>query len=138
MPPKLAELLEMLSLVRDRQERIDLLISLAERFQPATLEGPLPEESRVPGCESEVFVFAKPLRAGLKFDFVVQNPQGVSAKALAVILDETLSGEDLKGVAEVPESVVYDIFGRELSMGKSMGLMNTVRMVKALALRAAG
>ena len=33
--------------------------------------------------------------------------------------------------------IVYTIFGRELSMGKSMGLMAMVTMVRAAAERAA-
>jgi cysteine desulfuration protein SufE len=55
--------------------------------------------------------------------------------ALAQILDDTLSGEPLEQVAQVPPDVIYEIFGRELSMGKSMGLMNTVSAVKAEASR---
>ena len=33
----------------------------------------------------------------------------------------------------VPADVVYRIFGRELSMGKSLGLMGMVNMVRAEA-----
>jgi hypothetical protein len=33
-------------------------------------------------------------------------------------------------VAEVPEEVVYEIFGNEISLGKSMGLTGIVRSVK--------
>jgi cysteine desulfuration protein SufE len=36
-------------------------------------------------------------------------------------------------VAEVPSDIVYNVFGRELSMGKSMGLMGMVGMVAKLA-----
>jgi hypothetical protein len=35
----------------------------------------------------------------------------------------------------VPREVVYDLFGRELSMGKSMGLMGMVAIVQAAARR---
>jgi cysteine desulfuration protein SufE len=52
---------------------------------------------------------------------------------MAVILDDTLSGAPLEQVAEVPSDIVYDVFGRELSMGKSMGLMSMVGMVANLA-----
>jgi cysteine desulfuration protein SufE len=65
----------------------------------------------------------------------VENPQGISAKAMAVILDETLSGAPPEQVAEVSPEIVYQVFGRELSMGKSMGLMSMVGMVSALAKR---
>jgi cysteine desulfuration protein SufE len=53
--------------------------------------------------------------------------------ALAEILRESLSGAPLDEVAEVPADVVYRIFGNELSMGKSLGLMGMVNMVRAEA-----
>jgi cysteine desulfuration protein SufE len=34
-------------------------------------------------------------------------------------------------VARVPCDVVYEVFGNELSMGKSMGLMGMVRKVQS-------
>ena len=33
----------------------------------------------------------------------------------------------------MPQDIVYRVFGRELSMGKSMGLMSMVGMVAAMA-----
>jgi len=53
--------------------------------------------------------------------------------ALSSILGETLSGVALEEVADVPADIIYRIFGRELSMGKSLGLMGIVNMVKAAA-----
>lgn len=98
---------------------------------------PRTDACRVPGCESEVFVVAKPLPDGTqKYLFAVDNPQGISAMALARILDEGLSGVPPKEVAQVPEDIVYEIFGKELSMGKSLGLTGMVRMVKAEAAKA--
>ena len=41
---------------------------------------------------------------------------------MAVILGDALSGAPPEQVAEVPQDIVYQVFGRELSMGKSMGL----------------
>ena len=49
--------------------------------------------------------------------------------ALAGLLEQGLEGR----VAEVPDELVYEVFGRELSMGKSMGLTNMVRMVRDAA-----
>ena len=69
----------------------------------------------------------------LDFHFAVENPQGVSAMALAAILQDSLSGASLEEVREVPEDLIYGIFGTELSMGKSMGLMGMIRSVKNLA-----
>jgi cysteine desulfuration protein SufE len=53
--------------------------------------------------------------------------------ALAAILGDSLSGALLDEVASVPADVIYRIFGRELSMGKSLGLMGMVNMVRAEA-----
>jgi len=138
-PAKLASLLETLGLISDRGERIQLLIDVAERFRdvpPQIARRPFPEEHKVPACESEAYVWGTPRADGtLDFHFAVENPQGISAKAMAVILGDTLSGALLEQVAAVAPDVVYQIFGRELSMGKSMGLMGMVSMVNHLAKR---
>ena len=139
MPEKLTDTLDALGMVSDRNERIQLLIDTAGRFQevpPRIARRPFAEESRVPGCESEAYVFTEERPDGaLDYYFAVENPQGISAKAMAVILGETLSGAPPEQVAEVPADIVYQVFGRELSMGKSMGLMGMVGMVSALAKR---
>jgi cysteine desulfuration protein SufE len=137
IPEKLAQKLDALSLVSDRSERIQLLIDIAGKFKevsPQVATRPFPEENRVPACESEAFVWGERRPDGrLDFHFAVENPQGISAKAMAVILRDSLSGQPLEQVAAVPQDVVYTVFGNELSMGKSMGLMGMVTMVKTLA-----
>jgi len=139
VPEKLTQTLEMLELVPDRSERIQLLIDIAGRFEdvpPRISRRPFPKKHQVPACESEAYVFDEERPDGtLDFHFAVENPQGISAKAMAVLLDETLSGAPPEQVAEVPQDIVYKVFGRELSMGKSMGLMSMVGMVAALAKR---
>ncbi len=142
VPEKLTDLLETLDMVPDRTERIQLLIDIADRFREVPeriARRPFPPESLVPACESQAHVFSEERPDGsLDFHFAVENPQGVSAKAMAAILDETLSGAPPEQVAEVPRDVVYRVFGRELSMGKSMGLMSMVGMVAAMAQKQAG
>jgi cysteine desulfuration protein SufE len=129
LPTKLSAFLDDLSIFSDRQDRIDALISIGQAYEmPADV--PRNESTRVPGCESEVYIASRPEGDGLKYLIAVDNPQGISAMALAQILDTTLSGEPLESIKDVPEEVVYTIFGRELSMGKSMGLTNMVRMIK--------
>ncbi|MCB1055705.1 MAG: SufE family protein [Acidobacteria bacterium] len=138
--PKLQEILDTLELFPDRVDRIQALISISERFEPvpeAVATKPYPESHRVKACESEAYVWALPQGDGTqRYRFAVENPQGVSAMALAVILDDGLSGEPLERVAAVPCDLVYEVFGRELSMGKSMGLMGMVNAVTAEARRA--
>ena len=73
----------------------------------------------------------------LKLYFAVENPSGVSAKALAAILDKTLSGLPATEIATVTTDIVERIFRRNISMGKGIGLMSMVDAVRALARRAA-
>lgn len=142
VPEKLTNTLDALDLIEDRNERIQMLIDIAGRFQevpPRIAYRPFPKEAQVPACESEAYVFTEERPDGaLDYHFAVENPQGISAKAMAVILDDTLSGAPPEEVAQVPQDIVYRVFGRELSMGKSMGLMSMVGMVSALAKRKAG
>jgi len=137
VPEKLTDTLETLERVEDRSERIQLLIDLAGRFEevpPRLARRPFAKEHLVPACESEAYVFGEERPDGtLDFHFAVENPQGISAKAMAVILGDALSGAPTPQVAEVPQDIVYRVFGHELSMGKSMGLMSMVGMVAAIA-----
>jgi cysteine desulfuration protein SufE len=132
-PGRLAELVGALAGL-DRADRIETLISIAGRFRPvpeSVARRPFGEERRVPGCESQAFVWAVPRADGrLDFHFAVENPQGISAKAMATILAETLSGAALEEIAEVSGEIVEQVFGRELSMGKSLGLTGMVQFVQ--------
>lgn len=134
LPAKLQTQLDDLAFYTDRAERIQALIELGEEFvNPDSEMVPRTDASRVPGCESEVYVVSEPFEKGRAFRFAVDNPQGISAMALAVILQHGLNGAPVEEVAQVSEELVYEIFGRELSMGKSLGLTGMVRMVKAEA-----
>lgn len=136
LPAGLRALLDDFGFV-DRGERIDLLIEYADRFRevpPELATRPFPEEHHVTRCESDAYVWAQDLPDGtLKFYFAVENPQGISARAWSVILDETLSGQPLESVVQVGGDVVFDVFGRDVSMGKGQGLMGITDMVTAYA-----
>lgn len=134
-PPKLAELVDDFAAITDRTERQEYLIEIADRFAEVKVTSdiatkPYPEDHRVPACESEAFVWAKENPDGtLHYYFDVLNPQGLSAMAMSVILGETCSGAPLDQVAAVDTSIVFTIFGREISMGKGQGLMGITNMV---------
>jgi cysteine desulfuration protein SufE len=129
-----AERLEELSLFPERSERIQALIEIAESYTDYPLElVPRSAESKVLGCESEVFFAAESRPDGTQtYRFAVDNPQGISAMALAVML-QGVSGSPLSEVNQLSEDLVLEIFGRQLSMGKSLGLTNMVRMLKRSA-----
>ncbi len=118
----------------DRGERVEMLIEYADRFvevPPAIASRPFPEDHRAPRCESDAFIWALDQPDGtLKFHFAVENPQGLSAKAWAVIMDETLSGRPLEEIAGTSGEAIFRIFGRDLTMGKGQGLLGMLDVVQ--------
>lgn len=140
LPAKLAELLDALALFSDPAERANLLLSYADQFKevPPSVEArPFPKSHQVPQCESDAYVWALSQPDGtLKLYFAVENPAGVSAKALAAILDKTLSGLTPDAIESISPDIVEQIFRQNISMGKGLGLMSMVQAVCALAKRA--
>ncbi len=134
-PPKLREFMETLAWLSDPQERYAFLIELADAFRPVpetVARPPYPKENLVPHCESQAYVWAVPEPDGhsFRYYFAVENPQGLSAKAMAHILDEACSGAPAWQVAHIPEDLPLRIFGERLTMGRTLGLSGMVAMVR--------
>ena len=90
-PAKIQETLDMVELMPDRVDRILALISLSKNFKQVSDEAasrPYQESHRIPGCESEVFAWVTTVSGLLRVDFAIENQQGVSAMALAVLLKD--------------------------------------------------
>jgi cysteine desulfuration protein SufE len=138
-PERLQTLLDVFAGVPDTHERTQLLIDFARRFKevpPEVATRPFAPEHLVKHCESEAYAWAVPSPDGtLKLHFAVENPSGVSAKALAAILDKALSGLPAAEIAKVDPEIVEKLFRQNISMGKGMGLMSMVLTVQALAKR---
>ncbi len=138
---KLQALLDLFAEYTGPTERTELLLSYADKFKDvpaAVATRPFDQSALVPHCESEAYVWAVPNPDGsLKLHFAVENPSGISAKALAAILDRTLSGLPAAEIAKVDPEIVEKIFRQNISMGKGMGLMSMVQRVQQLAKRAA-
>src|SRR4029453_15931297 len=121
----------------DPADRTNMLLSYADQFKevpPAVATRPFPESHHVPQCESDAYVWAGRRPDGnLPPEFAGENPSGVSPKALASILDKTLSGLPPAQIANVSCDIVERIFRQNISMGKGMGLMAMVQAVQALA-----
>lgn len=136
-PPKLQETLEFFDTLVDQNDRVNVLLDYAHKFKEVPKEiatRPFEKTHQVPQCESEAYVWVIQKNDGtLKYHFAVENPSGVSAKALAQILDETLSGEKPESIAQVDAEIIYKIFRQNISMGKGLGLMSMVQAVVALA-----
>ena len=141
LPQKLREIIEDFSFLTDRVERQEYLIQLADQFAdvrvPASIASqPYDESHRVPACESDAFVWAQEQSDGtLRYYFDVLNPQGLSAMAMSVILHDACSGAPLEEVAAIQPDIVFEFFGKSISMGKGQGLMGIVNMVTAAARR---
>ena len=136
MPEKLQQVIDMFQMF-DPADRTSMLLSYADQFRevpPAIATRPFPKSHQVPQCESDAYVWARKQPDGtLTFYFAVENPSGISAKALAAILDKTLSGLPPSEIATVDCGIVEQIFRQNISMGKGMGLMAMVNAVQALA-----
>ena len=121
----------------DPADRTGLLLSYADQFREVPAEvatRPFATSHQVPQCESEAYVWAiKRPDATLDLYFAVENPAGVSAKALAAILGKTLSGLPARQIAQVTPDIVEKIFRQNISMGKGLGLMSMVQAVRTLA-----
>jgi cysteine desulfuration protein SufE len=140
MPKPLAEIIETLESLPDPADRAHMLIGFADQFRevpPEVATRPFPAEHQVPQCESEAYVWAI-LRADgtLALHFAVESPVGISAKALATILDQGLSGQMPETIVEISPDIVFRIFRQNISMGKGIGLMGMVQAVRALAKQA--
>jgi cysteine desulfuration protein SufE len=136
VPEKLQQLLDTFQMF-DTADRTDLLLGYADQFKdvpPEIATRPFDKSHQVPQCESDAYIWARKLPDGtVKLYFAVENPSGVSAKALAAILDKTLSGLPASEIATVNCDIVEKIFRQNISMGKGMGLMAMVQAVQALA-----
>ena len=121
----------------DPADRTNMLLSYADQFKevpPQVAERPFAKSHQVPQCESDAYAWAMRQPDGtLKLYFAVENPSGVSAKALAAILDKSLSGLPPSEIAQVDAEIVEKLFRQNISMGKGMGLMSMVEAVRALA-----
>jgi cysteine desulfuration protein SufE len=141
LPPKLQAVLDTFEMFSDPADRTGLLLSYADQFKDvpeAIARRPFAHEHLVPHCESEAYVWAIKAPDGtLKLHFAVENPSGVSARALATILDRSLSGLPAADIATITPDIVEKIFRQNISMGKGMGLMSMVQAVRSLAAAAA-
>jgi cysteine desulfuration protein SufE len=137
LPAKLQDVLDLFATFDDPSDRTNLLLSYADRFRevpPEVASRPFGHDHLVPHCESEAYVWAMKQPDGtMKLYFAVENPSGISARALAAILDGSLSGLPPGEVAKVTPDIVEAVFRQNISMGKGMGLMSMVQAVRSLA-----
>lgn len=135
IPEKLQDIIDVFEFTPDRNDRYQLLIDYADRFKPvqeSIAKRPFPESHRVPSCESQAFVFAETRPDGLlNFHFAVENPNGISAKAISAIMQDVASGTPLDEILAIDPDVVFKFFNRDqLGMARSEGLRGIIKFVK--------
>ena len=139
-PAKLQAVIDMFGMF-EPHDRTNMLLSYSDQFRevpPEVASRPFDRSHQVPQCESDAYAWAMKQADGtLKLYFAVENPSGVSARALAAILDKTLSGLTPEEIGQVDSSIVEKLFRQNISMGKGMGLMSMVEAVRSLARAAA-
>ncbi|MDH5402228.1 MAG: SufE family protein [Candidatus Heimdallarchaeota archaeon] len=136
IPDKLSEILEEFKEITSERERAELLIYYSELFNEVPkhiAQRPFDDENKVPGCESEAYVWLEIKDGKVNYYFAVENPHGISAKAMAAILDTSLNGEDPAIIKNISSDIVYELFGRNVAMGRGMGLTSMVELVRFLA-----
>ena len=135
-PAKLQSVIDMFAMF-DTPDRTNMLLSYSDQFRevpPEVATRPFDKSHQIPQCESDAYAWAMKQPDGtLKLHFAVENPSGVSARALAAILDKTLSGLTPDEIAQVDSAIVEKLFRQNISMGKGMGLMSMVEAVRSLA-----
>ncbi|MEO6063648.1 MAG: SufE family protein [Thermoflexales bacterium] len=139
MPEALLEVLE--AFAENPADRNAMLIEYSDQFRGVPdriATRPYPLSNQVPHCESDTYVFVEPMEGAadprLHFHFAVENPFGVSARALSAILDQTVNGMPASVIAAMPiDDLVPTLFGRNVSMGKGQGLLSIASVVKAVA-----
>ncbi len=133
------ELHELLTIIRESPitDRNEILLDYSDRFEGVPehiATRPYPESHRVVECESDVYVFTEQGKNnGINFYIAVENPQGVSSRALSAVLKESFDGKDLQKIESIPETLIFELFGRNVSMGKGAGMMGIIKLLKYFA-----
>src|SRR5215210_4924028 len=112
-PAPLQSVLDTFDMFPDPSDRTSMLLSYADQFREvpaAVARRPFDKTHQVPQCESDAYVWAMKMPDGtLRLHFAVENPSGVSARALAAILERSLSGLRAADIATVDNSIVERI-----------------------------
>ncbi|RUL89273.1 SufE family protein [Tautonia sociabilis] len=136
MPAALDALVEELR-EADRQERIELLIDLANELPPLPehLSRFKDEAHRVPECQSPVFLFLE--RDGPKVRiFADVPPEAPTVRGFVCLLIQGLDGATVEEVLAVPNDLIQRTGMAELlGMQRASGLAGVLRRLKLMVAR---
>lgn len=129
---KQAQLIEDLSFIEDRQERLAAVVDRARRRPPFPAESKT-DAHRVVGCISQVWVTGELRDGTLHFAFDADSPLVKGLVALLIDLYEGGSPADIVAT----EPVLFDTLGinRDLTPTRQNGLAAVRARIKAIAQR---
>jgi len=135
--PALEELVNELREV-DRQDRIEMLIDLANELPPIPerLAHVKDEDHRVHECQSPVFLFVD--REGSRVRLYAEvPPEAPTVRGFVSLLVQGLDGATAKEILEVPNDLIQQSGMVELlGMQRVSGLSGVLRMLKTMVARA--
>lgn len=129
---KQAQLIEDLSFIEDRQERLAAVVDRARRRPPFPAESKT-DTHRVTGCISQVWVTGELRDGALHFAFDADSPLVKGLVALLVDLYEGGTPADIMAT----EPVIFETLGinRDLTPTRQNGLAAVRAQIKAIAQR---
>lgn len=136
MPAALDELVEELR-EADRQERIELLIDLANDLPPLPdrLSQYKDEAHRVPECQSPVFLFLEHQGSRVNI-FADVPPEAPTVRGFVCLLVRGLDGATVEEVLSVPNDLIQKTGMAEiLGMQRVSGLSGVLRRLKSMVAR---
>jgi len=129
---KQAQLIEDLSFIEDRQERLAAVVDRGRR-RPAFPDAARTDANRVQGCISQVWVIGELQNGLLHLQFDADSPLVKGLVALLIDLYQDGSPSDIAAT----EPVLFEQLGisRDLTPTRQNGLTAVRSQIKAIALR---
>ena len=115
----------------DWEERYAFLIDIGRKLPPMSPEDKN-DETRVHGCQSQVWVVAEPKEDAIEF---IADSDSTLVKGLIALLRKVYSGQRAQDIVNFDIEGFFEKLGlnQHLSMGRRNGLYSMVNRVKSLA-----
>jgi cysteine desulfuration protein SufE len=115
----------------DWEERYSFLIDIGRKLPPMTPEDKN-DETRVHGCQSQVWVVAQPKEDTIEF---VADSDSTLVKGLIAVLRKVYSGQRAQDIVNFDIEDFFEKLGlnQHLSLGRRNGLYSMVGRIKTLA-----
>ncbi|HLJ57539.1 MAG TPA: SufE family protein [Chthonomonadaceae bacterium] len=122
----------------DWTDRYQLLIDMGQKLPPMD-PADKTEETRVKGCQSNVWLVARPVPGSDRIEFVADSDSAI-VKGMVAILERVYSGEPAANILSFDvEKLLADLeLEQHLSMNRRNGLAGMVARIKDLAAEVAG